>query len=318
VLNSDAALPTRTVMPVDAVDARDAVDAVDAIAAAQARTRRVADFIPDGLVLTTPAGSVTWVSPAFERMTGLDANAAVGVSLVLAFHPDDRLLVERCIAAVRTGRDGVFSSRLRDPLGAWRWCDVTVVLAHDDAPGVPDELAVRVRDVHERHQRRTRRPARHDVDSLTGVLNRAGLDRAIADLAANGTEIVAAFCDVDDVRKVNDAHGHHVGDELLRATAETLKAAVRAGDVVARIGADEFVVIAVVDESIDAGRLGQRLVEAVRRATEAHCSISVGACGPGPASEASALLRDADDAMYDAKRGGKDSWVGRAWQPTAG
>jgi GGDEF domain-containing protein len=105
------------------------------------------------------------------------------------------------------------------------------------------------------------------VDPLTGLANRAGLLRRLGEAIAGSDrpELAPAvlFCDLDHFKLVNDAHGHQVGDEVLREVASRLSAVFRLGDVVGRIGGDEFVVV--IDRSRgargDAVRLGGRVVE---------------------------------------------------------
>jgi diguanylate cyclase (GGDEF)-like protein len=105
--------------------------------------------------------------------------------------------------------------------------------------------------------------ARHDT--LTGLLNRAGclaaVDQALARARRTGTQIAVLAMNLDGFKRVNDAHGHAAGDEVLRTVAERALATVRAGDTVARIASDEFVVIAEAVEDIDhAVVLGERLI----------------------------------------------------------
>jgi diguanylate cyclase (GGDEF)-like protein len=87
---------------------------------------------------------------------------------------------------------------------------------------------------------------------------------------------------------------------------------------VARFGGDEFViVVSGVEDETEARLLGERLVVSVRE-LDAPVSLSVGICGPGPASETTLMRRAADEAMYETKRAGKNSWTHRRWEPTAG
>jgi diguanylate cyclase (GGDEF)-like protein len=133
----------------------------------------------------------------------------------------------------------------------------------------------------------------------------------MSELVADERSIVVAFCDVDDFKAVNDDLGHHVGDDVLRSVAEALCGSLRGGDLIARIGGDEFAVVltgAYRKDEVDA--LGDRLVRSVQYLEGGRAvSLSVGVCGPGPASELSAMLQLADQAMYQAKRRGKNQSV---------
>jgi diguanylate cyclase (GGDEF)-like protein len=160
----------------------------------------------------------------------------------------------------------------------------------------------------------------HDAryDSLTGLPNRvATLERLEAAVRAVRPErgLAVLFVDLDGLKPLNDTLGHDVADEMLRTMAQRLSSSVRGSDFVGRLGGDEFVVIA---ESItapdEAGRLGARLLEAVARPltgiTSAVLTASIGiALVRSDDVDAREVLRTADEAMYEAKRAGKDRCV---------
>lgn len=156
------------------------------------------------------------------------------------------------------------------------------------------------------------RLARHD--NLTGLLNRAGLaDHVVAAGAAgSGDRLALAYVDLDGFKTVNDSLGHAAGDELLRSVAARLVAAGGPGAVAARIGGDEFVLMAEAGDAATAFALGETLVAAL--ADTAHLiedsGITIGASAGlalfadhGP--DLSGLLRAADFALYEAKSRGR-------------
>lgn len=156
--------------------------------------------------------------------------------------------------------------------------------------------------------------ARHDP--LTGLSNRRGLVNAVEgriQAAQPGDGAVALlFLDLDGFKIVNDTHGHAAGDQLLRMAADRLKRVLRDSDVAARIGGDEFVVVA---ERLDADRaleLGEALIGAIASSydfgngTTAEIGVSVGiAMAPEHGTEFSDLMAVADAALYEAKSAGK-------------
>lgn len=153
-------------------------------------------------------------------------------------------------------------------------------------------------------------------DPLTGLLNRRGLNEALATALprSSGNSLVALYVlDLDRFKPVNDQYGHDVGDELLLVVAQRLRASVRQGDAVARFGGDEFVVMAggLANET-QASELGQKLLEAFAAPfalSQQTCRIGVTigyALAPLDGADAAALLKVADASMYAGKQGGRN------------
>jgi diguanylate cyclase len=157
----------------------------------------------------------------------------------------------------------------------------------------------------------TRREAA--VDSLTNVANRRTFERTCREwLGPNRPGFIMAMADVDDFKQINDQHGHAVGDRVLIAVAESLSQSMRAGDLVARIGGDEFAIIAVgltlrqAEGRFTAiGRAAQKACESIvpNGAVIPSLSIGLAECSAGDTLES--LQERADTALYQAKKGGK-------------
>lgn len=153
-------------------------------------------------------------------------------------------------------------------------------------------------------------------DSLTGLPNRSAfseiLARELASAAAEGRAVGVAVLDVDEFKLVNDRHGHAVGDEFLSAISARMVKAMRSGDVVARLGADEFVVVLRKGEGRDARSALREFLSALRKPVEIDhvrlpVSITAGlAIFPAHGNDAQELLSHATTAMHRAKQVARD------------
>jgi diguanylate cyclase (GGDEF)-like protein len=169
----------------------------------------------------------------------------------------------------------------------------------------------------EQHARETDLRTQTRRDSLTGLANRLLLQERLEELLAARIPLSVVFCDLDHFKRINDTHGHAVGDEVLRAVGARLAQRLAAADVVARIGGDEFVVVAAGVRQQDAPRLLRRIEEAFARdpvhiadlSLQLSCSLGL-VCEPGgagvepgsTAERAEELLSNADREMYAHKR----------------
>ena len=152
-------------------------------------------------------------------------------------------------------------------------------------------------------------------DGLTGLPNRALYTERLEAALDAGADVVVMLIDLDDFKLVNDAYGHGAGDDLLREIGTRLRACVRSGDTVSRIGGDEFAVLLEPLPGDDPREIAGRIVAAVEAPVavdggSARVGASVGIALPGSGgSNGEALLREADHAMYEVKRTGKGSYA---------
>jgi len=276
---------------------------------AHARLIQVVDEVDDVVIVCRVDDTIAYLNQAARRYLGDDA---VG-----------QLLKEFMPAPVRELTEGAIEPRIEDNLG-WkgdleipdlqgriRTMDTTVRPVVDPS-SLELHVGITMRDVtaQRAHERDLAHQARHDT--LTGLPNRFALMELLDAQRLEGDpdeDVAVFFIDLDNLKIVNDGLGHSAGDRLLVAVSDELQRAARDGDTVARFGGDEFVVVC---HGIGAGVLDRahRFLDAVQRAevrgVSNHVSASIGvATATRAGSDAERLIRDADAAMYAAKRAGR-------------
>ncbi|MBJ7456778.1 MAG: GGDEF domain-containing protein [Thermoleophilia bacterium] len=148
------------------------------------------------------------------------------------------------------------------------------------------------------------------TDPLTGLLNRRSLEDRVRDLRRTGTPFVVAMADLDHFKALNDSFGHETGDRALRVFSRALAETVRAEDVVARHGGEEFVIVFPRCSVREAAEVLERVRERLRAALSAaevpEFTCSAGVAEAGPEETFHDVLRAADEALLAAKRSGRD------------
>lgn len=151
-----------------------------------------------------------------------------------------------------------------------------------------------------------------ETDSLTGIPNRrtfqTALERELSRAARNGEQVTLAMFDIDHFKSLNDTYGHQVGDDVLKKVAQALAATCRDFDTPARYGGEEFVVILPSCSSKESLMVAERLRQAttdIEATTPVTVSAGV-ATFPTHASDPHALIKAADEALYESKRAGRD------------
>ena len=200
----------------------------------------------------------------------------------------------------------------------WMRCDRKLLRAPD---GSPMRIVGVTMDISEDHAREQRAVVASETDPLTGLLNRRGLDKRLAQ-AARGVSIGIIAIDLDRFKATNDRFGHSVGDAVLVEVAERLRTVVRAGDHLARLGGDEFAVLLPGADQIRLTVIAKRIEQALDRRMDTGAAVipmsgSVGAVmmegseAISPVLGFAQSLRRADAALYHAKRGRSAAYAGR-------
>ena len=278
--------------------------------------RRLVEDSPLATLLVHPTAGgwrTTWANTAAVELLahpGLEQPAGAALSDLL--HPDDLAGAVAVLDRGLTGDRTAFEWRFVRPGGTTVTVEVLMGPAGPLAAG-DGTLGLACWDV-SRHVARTRDLAhRATHDPLTGLPDRGLLEdrwvRARSRARRTGSVPVVAFCDVDGLKDLNDAHGHLAGDAALVRIAERLSGASRAEDTVARFGGDEFVVLAESAPDVEPQALAQRLREAVADVpvelpdgSTLRVSCSVGLVVDDPAASPAEVLARADRHMYEDKR----------------
>lgn len=263
-----------------------------------------------------------YVSPSHETVLGYSVDEMVHSSGLNILHPDDKdraIAMHRHMISQDVTMDGLF--RFQRKTGEW------ITLETRGRSLVKDGQIIGVvtvgRDVTERlrmeqqvkdYQEQLKFMAFHDP--LTGLPNRAlffeTASQVVAEANQHGDQVAVLFVDCDDLKQINDAYGHDVGDNAIRELGKSLAMVVGDQGIVARVGGDEFTVLlphlgAAQDVLAIVDRLS-RSTHAVRDAKLVTVSIGV-AVYPSDGIDVDTLVQKADRALYAAKRQGKNRCV---------
>ncbi|WP_313711588.1 diguanylate cyclase domain-containing protein [Pseudomonas sp.] len=288
--------------------AREANRALDRLEQSEARDRAILDAMEDGYFELDELARIESVNPAFCRLLGYPADQVLGLTFAsLQAEPVPSTTTDPVIAETEPGAP--LSARLRRADGSIGHFETQISRRHNAGGRLIGYRGI-LHDVSEHvlHQRQLFDLAHQDA--LTGLGNRKAFHEDLArHLHGGALPLALIFLDLDRFKQVNDRFGHDVGDALLVCMAERLCNALRQPDKAYRLGGDEFTVIVPMTEPQAASALARRLLKvlgepvSVRGLSIDFVTPSIGlALAPAHASEVDALVRAADQAMYQAKR----------------
>ena len=286
-------------------------------AASEKRLRLITDNLPVLIAYVDRDQRFRFGNATFERWFGVTPERLVGMSIA-------ELMGEDAARQGAAGLEGAFAGhattcQMRLQIqGSPRVLEGVYIPDLQPDGSVAGVYALKhdmthVKEVEEQLTRLAR------IDTLTGLANRRSfnetLQQALARAARHGRPLALAYLDIDHFKRINDSHGHGVGDEVLKEFGERLRACVRASDTPARLSGDEFVVILEeIGGSDEAVRIAAKIVAAMRTpfATGAGMlavSASVGIALWRQGQDEDALLAAADGALYVAKENGRDGYA---------
>ncbi|KJK15598.1 histidine kinase [Burkholderiaceae bacterium 16] len=288
--------------------------AKDRAAESEKRIEAIANHVPDFISFIDMNERYIFVNEAYAQRFGLPVRQIVGLTVRELWGTPAYMASKPYLEQAYQGTSVTFSLEGKD--GA-EYMEVTYQPAWNDGQDTVQGLYMFARNVTSERQKLRSLEAQTLTDHLTGLLNRKGFDRRMAEAmtraSANHANAALLLVDVDDFKAINDTYGHAVGDQLLVAFGERLTACVRAGDAVARIGGDEFGIV--LDDAVNTTtleRIAQAIVQAATRAhfIEGHTIVATASVGiaihyPDDGQTTNELFMRADMALYEAKRGGK-------------
>lgn len=260
------------------------------------------------------------VNSAFADALGYTKEELMSRPFIEFVHADDVPNTLRELQGLGSSRDSInFENRYLAKDGSWRW-----IAWHCPAiSNVTTKLFAIARDITEDRRKEAAILYKASHDSLTGLHNRAAfeenLEDAIAQQERNPTgEVVLYLVDIDGFKEVNDRYGHIAGDHLLQVLANRFRDIQRAGEMVARVGGDEFAFL-VDGNTQELGYypcepLAERIIAQASEPVELSegpvtvgCSVGI-ATFPGTAADFGSLISQADKAMYATKKAGKNGF----------
>lgn len=282
----------------------------------------------DIIILANFDGRRSYVSAAASDWGGWKREELLGMNSLDLVHPDDRPRAEAIVRNIRFGDDGgLLECRVQDKHGQYVWVEANLRPVRDPNGGAPIGILNMVRDISQRKQAEDDLKKAYSAlealvvtDPLTHLANRRSFDQSLAKEWRRGIRdrlpLSLLILDVDWFKSYNDTYGHPQGDNCLRQIAESvLDVVTRAGDLVARIGGEEFAVILPNTANEGAMQLANLISASLSRRGLPHntnpigfVTISIGCATVVPVlgQSPTILMQQADNALYAAKHAGRN------------
>jgi diguanylate cyclase (GGDEF)-like protein/PAS domain S-box-containing protein len=298
--------------------------AENALLSSEERWKFAIEGAGDGLWDWNIQTGKAFYSPRYKAMLGFaeDEISDAADEWSSRIHPDDAPGVFAALQPYMDGKPGsaAVEFRMLCKDGNWLWTMGRGMVVERDAQGRPLRMIGTNTDITERKEHEGQLEHIAHFDALTNLPNRVlladRLHQAMAQEQRRGQQLAVAYLDLDGFKVINDQHGHESGDQILITLAKRMKEVLREGDTLARIGGDEFVVVLIDLEGPSASvpLLNRLLVAAALPVQVGNLTLQVSASlgvtfyPQAQDIDADQLLRQADQAMYQAKVAGKNSY----------
>ncbi len=286
------------------------------------RLRTILEASPIGVaIIDTESGRIRFANARFGQLTGLRATELTSRTLSDLI-PQRDSITELFDTLDSAGQVIDHEIELLHASGDTFWALITI----RTMPFQEEESAhfIWIYDISEQTRAKQKLAQLANLDDLTGLANRRAfhdeLRRDLARTVRDEHKLAVLYLDLDGFKNVNDNLGHEAGDQVLREVARRLRQSLREGDLIGRVGGDEFATL--LSGSVDrdvAERVATKLIESVSGSypigdDTAQLGVSIGiACCDGGSEDADELISRADQAMYQAKRSGKGQLA--FWSP---
>ncbi|HLF95895.1 MAG TPA: diguanylate cyclase, partial [Methylococcaceae bacterium] len=285
------------------------------------RLQRTLDGVEDGIITTNADGFIQYMNPFAQRLTGLVEHQYKGMAFGQVIHLIDEKkrepLVDPATRAIRIGKtvkfrqDVLLIGEHKQELAV----DVAATPVHDRTKTVIGSVIV-MKDVAEQRSLSHQMHMHASLDPLTGLINRRELlsllQRLQSETEERSRQHTLCYMDLDKFKVVNDTCGHNAGDELLRQVSNLMSECLRANDVLARIGGDEFCAVLLNTATEHGAAVAEKIRDAVKRFRFTwdgkffEIGVSIGLFGLQPGLGVEETISAADQACYHAKEQGRD------------
>jgi diguanylate cyclase (GGDEF)-like protein/PAS domain S-box-containing protein len=282
----------------------------------------------DAIILADLSGHRRYGSASAESLDGWKPEKLMTEEGLEMVHPEDRARVRAIVHALNSGREGaMIECRIRKRSGEYIWVEASLLVVRDLETGNPSRILNIVRDISERKEAEQKLQQAYNAvealavtDELTGLANRRRFDQCLTTewhrSMRDNEPLSLLMLDVDKFKLYNDTYGHQRGDSCLKQIAESCMDVVsRPGDLVARFGGEEFVVILPNTENEGSTHVANDICEALRSRRLPHkgnlagiVTISAGCATliPRFGQRSTDLIEMADQALYKAKHNGRN------------
>ncbi|MGQ0813436.1 MAG: diguanylate cyclase [Gemmatimonadota bacterium] len=285
--------------------------------ASEERHRFLTEYSSDMISVASWEGRYLYVSPASAALLGYEPAELIGTTFYDMVHETDRTAVRRVhLLVLEKIGAAMIAYRVKRKDNRYIWFESTIREVPRSGRDTPRELIVVSRDITERKLQEERLKDMAILDELTGLYNRRGFmalaNQHLKQAKRAKRQALLVFADLNGLKGINDTHGHADGDKALIAAAEVFNRTFRDSDVVARVGGDEFAILAIEADTESVEAIKARLQAALDFANRGNArpyeiSVSVGIVSYDPDHDTSVeeLMAFADREMYSHKRQAK-------------